>query len=74
MMPQMDGLEALPKILRKHRKTPVILNTGYPNYKQDFMTWTADAYVVKSSDMSELKEKVEELLFARQPSGNKEKP
>lgn len=62
VMPTMDGLEALPQILRKHRKTRVILNTGYSKYMEDFMTWAADAYVVKSSDLSELKEKIIQLL------------
>jgi CheY-like chemotaxis protein len=62
LMPQMDGLEALPQILRKHKKTPVILNTGYTKYKEDFMSWAADAYVLKSSDLRELKEAIQHLL------------
>lgn len=63
VMPEMDGMEAMTRILRKHRKVPVILNTSYAKYREDFMTWAADAYVVKSSDFTELKEKIKELLF-----------
>lgn len=69
VMPEMDGLEALPQILRKHRKIPLILNTAYSGYREDFMTWAADAYVMKSSDLSELKETIKELLSEREPSG-----
>ena len=41
---------------------PVILNTAYTNYKDNFMTWSADAYVVKSSDLSELKSTIADVL------------
>jgi len=41
---------------------PVILHTAYARYQNDFMTWLADAFVVKSSDLSVLKKTVEELL------------
>ena len=62
VMPVMDGMEALGRILRKDRKIPVILNTSYSAYREDFMSWAADAYVTKSSDLTELKAKIRELL------------
>jgi two-component system response regulator (stage 0 sporulation protein F) len=62
VMPVMDGLEALGQIVRKERKIPIILNTSYPGYRQDFISWAADAYVTKSTDLDELKKKVKELL------------
>jgi two-component system response regulator (stage 0 sporulation protein F) len=62
VMPWMDGMEALGKIIRKERDVPVILNTAYPSYRDDFMSWGADAYVVKSGDLGELKAKVREIL------------
>jgi CheY-like chemotaxis protein len=62
VMPVMDGLEALGQIVRKERKIPIILNTSYPGYRQDFISWAADAYVTKSTDLDELKKKVRELL------------
>jgi CheY-like chemotaxis protein len=61
-MPGMDGLEALPRILGLKEGLPVILNTAYSQYQESFMSWAADAYVVKSSDLSELKEKIKELI------------
>ena len=64
-MPGMDGLEALSHILGKNNQLPVILNTAYSNYKDNFMTWSADAYVVKSSDLTELKTTIQDVLKRR---------
>jgi two-component system response regulator (stage 0 sporulation protein F) len=62
VMPVMDGMEALGRILRKDRGIPIILNTSYSAYREDFMSWAADAYVTKSSDLTELKTKIRDLL------------
>ena len=62
VMPVMDGMEALGRIVGKDRKIPIILNTSYPEYRQDFMSWAADDYVVKSADLGELKVKICKLL------------
>ena len=64
-MPVMDGIEALTAMLGKDRQIPVILNTAYPQYRENFMTWGAEAYVIKSSDITELKEKIREVLDKR---------
>jgi len=61
-MPKMDGIETMGKILGKNKEIPVIINTAYSNYKDNFMTWAADAYIVKSSDMLELKNTIKEVL------------
>jgi CheY-like chemotaxis protein len=65
VMPVMDGMEALGRIVGKDRKIPIILNTSYSGYREDFMSWAADAYLTKSADFSELKNKVRELLRKR---------
>jgi len=62
VMPEMDGIEVLSKIVSRYKKMPVILHTAYAQFKNDFMTWLADAFVVKSSDLSVLKKTVKELL------------
>ena len=64
-MPGMDGIEALGKILAKDKAMPVILNTAYSTYKENFMTWSADAYVVKSGDLTELRAKIKDVLKTR---------
>ncbi len=61
-MPGVSGLEVLSKIKEKSPKTPVIMSTAYSHYKDDFYTYVADAYIVKSPDLTELKDKVKELL------------
>jgi hypothetical protein len=43
----------------------VILNTAYPQPKENFMTWGAEAYVFKSSDLTELMGKIREALEKR---------
>jgi len=61
-MPGMDGIETLEKLLGRDKGIPVILNTAYSHYREDFTTWGADAYVVKSSDTSKLKQEIKRLL------------
>ena len=67
-MPGMDGLEAMSRLLDKHPRIPVVLNSAYSSYKDSFMSWSADAYVVKSADTGELRTRVRELLAARAES------
>jgi len=64
-MPEMDGIEALGKILSRDKKIPIVIYTAYSDYKSNFMTWTADAYLTKSSNLGELKDKIEEILSSR---------
>ncbi|MBW1838585.1 MAG: response regulator [Deltaproteobacteria bacterium] len=61
-MPVMDGLEALGKIIGKERGIPIIIHSAYSSYKDDFMSWAADDFVVKSADLTELKRKIRGLL------------
>jgi DNA-binding response OmpR family regulator len=67
-MPGMNGLEALGKILGVENTTPVIFNTAYPRFRDNFLSWAADAYVVKSADLTELKETVAHVLAESQIS------
>ncbi len=64
-MAGMDGVEALQRILDRDNTIPVVLNTAYSSYRENFMTWAADAYVTKSSDTAELIETVKELLHEK---------
>ena len=61
-MPVMDGLEALGKIIGKERNIPVIIHSAYSSYKDDFISWAADDFVVKSADLTGLKRKIRDLL------------
>ncbi len=61
-MKEMSGLEALQHIVKEKKNLPVILCSAYSSYQDDFSSWLADAYVIKSSDLTELKEEVKRLL------------
>jgi CheY-like chemotaxis protein len=61
-MAPFDGIELLKRLRAKRVSIPVILYSDYSFYKEDFDTWLADAYVIKSSDLKELKKKVKQLL------------
>ncbi|MGB6066014.1 MAG: response regulator [Desulfomonilaceae bacterium] len=65
-MPGMDGVETLEKLLGRDQGIPIILNTAYSHYRDDFTTWGADAYVVKSSDTTKLKNEIKRLLANEQ--------
>lgn len=62
VMPMMDGMQALGKIMRKESGVSVILNTAHPSCRDDFMSRGADACVVKLGDLEELKGKVQEIF------------
>ncbi len=62
-MPKMGGIEAMGMIISKHKGIPIIINTAYGNYKDNYMSWIADDCIVKSSDLTELKNKIKELLI-----------
>jgi len=61
-MPSLDGIEVLKRIRAKNSNTPIILYSDYTIYKDNLITWLANAYVIKSSNLKELKDKVRELL------------
>ena len=66
-MPGMDGIDIMGRMLCRNHKLPIILNTAYASYKEDFRSWAADAYIVKSADLTELKQTVKHVLETRRP-------
>lgn len=69
-MPEMNGIEALGKVVARHKSIPVIINTAYPSYQEDFRAWAADEYVVKSSDLTELKAAIKRVLEKSNTKGH----
>ena len=61
-MPGMDGLEVLGRLLSIDRKVPIVLMSAFSFYRENFLSWAADAYITKSSDLSEFKRTVKRLL------------
>lgn len=62
LMPGMDGISVLRKMKMLDSNVPVVLSSAYPQFKHDLATWASDAYIVKSGDISDLKNAVEKLL------------
>jgi len=71
VMPKMDGMEALGRIIGKDKAVAVILHTSHPGYQEDFMSWAADAFIMKSSDFTKLKKEIRSLLEKRKRSKGK---
>lgn len=61
-MVPLNGIDVLQQLRAQNINIPVILHSDYSTYKNDFVTWLADAYMLKSSDLTQLKKKVKELL------------
>jgi len=61
-MPGMDGIEVLQRIREMDKKIPVIMSTAYGEYRNDFNVWASDAYVIKTANLTELKETIRRLL------------
>jgi len=61
LMPDIDGIQVLRKMKEKNPQLPVIMSTAY-DYRDDFAVWASEAYLVKSSDLAELKSTIKKLL------------
>lgn len=57
-----SGIDLLQKLVKERHDMPVILCSAFSCYKDDFSAWLADGYVVKSSDLSELKQEISRVL------------
>jgi len=68
-MAGMDGIEALQRILERDNSIPVVLNTAFSSYRDNYLTWAADAYVTKSADVTELVKTVDGLLNTEVATG-----
>jgi DNA-binding response OmpR family regulator len=62
VLPDMDGTEAISRLLSECGEPKIVINTGYESYRFDFRCWGADAFVVKSSDPSKLRATVRRVL------------
>ena len=60
-----SGIELLQRLVKERHDMPVILCSAFSCYKDDFSAWLADGYVVKSSDLSELKQEISRVLTKR---------
>ncbi len=64
-MPGMDGVQFLRKLLARNCLLPIVIHTAYAGYQDSFLSWAVDAYVMKRSDLTELKDTIRRLLGGR---------
>jgi DNA-binding response OmpR family regulator len=64
LMPETDGIQVLRQMKEKRPDIPVIMLTAY-DYRDDFSIWVSDAYVVKSSDLGNLKATIKQVFEGR---------
>ncbi|HIJ87607.1 MAG TPA: response regulator [Desulfuromonadales bacterium] len=57
-----SGIDLLQRLVKERHDMPVILCSAFSCYKDDFSAWLADGYVVKSGDLTELKQEIARVL------------
>ena len=57
-----SGIDLLQKLVKERHEMPVILCSAFSCYKDDFSAWLADGYIVKSGDLTELKQEITRVL------------
>jgi two-component system, response regulator, stage 0 sporulation protein F len=62
LLPGINGIEVMEKMLSIDPQLPIIVHSAYSSPSHDFITWFARAYVVKSCDLTELKEAVRKVM------------
>ena len=61
LLPDIDGIRILRQMKEKNPKIPIIMSTAY-DYRDDFAVWASESYIVKSSDLDELKATIKKML------------
>jgi CheY-like chemotaxis protein len=59
---EMGGIRVLREGLRRAPAMPIVIHTAYPEFQRDFSTWSAAAFIVKSSDLSRVRAEVQRIL------------
>lgn len=57
-----SGIDILQNISGKDKKAKVVLATAYSAYQDDFSTWLADGYWVKTQEIETLTEEINKVL------------
>lgn len=69
-LPDIEGLRLM-ELIKENCDVPIVINSGYSQYKSDFGSWLADAYLVKNSDLNELGETIRTVLGSNVISRNR---
>ncbi|MGH7791349.1 MAG: response regulator [Thermodesulfobacteriota bacterium] len=60
-----SGLDVLQRITKEFPTIPVVLCSAYVSFQNDYTSWLADSYIVKSSDPQELLKEIRRVLSKR---------
>lgn len=60
LMPDVDGITLLRRMKEIKPRMPIIMSTAY-DYRDDFAVWASEAYLVKSADLTEMKNMIKKL-------------
>ena len=66
----LPGMEDVERMLAAQPGLPVIINSGYACDEGESFHFWASAFVLKSSNLSELKLRIQQVLDAHEPKGN----
>lgn len=61
LLPDIDGITLLRRMKEMRPLLPIIMSTAY-DYRDDFAVWASEAYVVKSSDLTEMKTTIRKFI------------
>lgn len=61
-MPEVNGVDVLKRLVSTKSHPPVLINSAYPGYMEDHHCWAAEDYIIKSSDCTELLNKIDKVL------------
>ena len=73
-MPGMNGIDFLIECKKTYPEVPFIINSAHQGFEADLATWPCDAYVVKSSNLTELFNQIRRLLSLRKSQPPPAKP
>lgn len=61
-MPDLNGIELLRRLKKISLNSPVFLYSAYKEYMEDFGSWAAEEFIVKSSNFDELKQAIRKYV------------
>jgi len=64
-----SGLDVLQQIVNQYPDVLVVLCSSYVSFQDDYTSWLAERYVVKSTDPEDLLREVNEVLEERAKAG-----
>lgn len=62
-----SGLDVLQRVTKEFPNLPVILCSAYVSFQNNYTSWLAKSYIVKSSDPEELLKEINKVLSKAHP-------